>query len=183
MVRRRVVALLTCLVAYAALSGCAPDPPGESGTAKSGGSGDGKRGSGWLSWVPFGPRDGESPTPTWAAYTPFADGKCARLQSNLRTDTAGLKGTGIATAMLALCRAAVDGRADQWVLVEKYATADPAPLGDDCVAALVTEVLARAVVWHKAHPGQKPEVKFNRVEGNTECMKKQIALQTAEPTG
>ncbi|MFD7160904.1 hypothetical protein ACFV9C_40400 [Kribbella sp. NPDC059898] len=186
MVWRRAVALLFL---YGVLAGC------NSGTSSGGSSTpdtetSGKSDGGALSWVPFGPKDPKFPTPYWPAYNALADGKCSELQAYLRDDTGGLKGTDIATAMLALCRAAVNGQSNQWPLVEKYAGADPGPLGNDCLASLVTDLLARSVTWHQAHPGAKPEVKFQRVtsgSGQTECGRTEGqptdgSSPTAEPT-
>ncbi|MGZ0152197.1 hypothetical protein ACXJJ3_34425 [Kribbella sp. WER1] len=80
--------------------------PGGQGTSGQGGSGQG--GGGSLAWVPFGPKDPQFPTPSWPAYNALAAGKCSNLQDYLSHDTGGLQGTGIATAMLAVCQAAVE---------------------------------------------------------------------------
>ncbi|WP_427890509.1 hypothetical protein ACQHIV_00435 [Kribbella sp. GL6] len=153
--------------------------PGSGNTGGNTGGGGGQ-GGGSLAWVPFGPKDPQFPTPSWPAYNALAAGKCPELQDYLSHDTGGLQGTGIATAMLAVCRAAVDGDTAQWPAVEQNVGADPAPLGNDCLAALVTDLLARAVAWHQAHPAGKVTVQYRRTTGQTQCG--QAEAPSTEPT-
>jgi hypothetical protein len=184
---RRVVALITSVVLFGVLSSCGSDAPADG----SGGPGDngGNSGSGF-SWVPVGPKDPTSPTPTWPAYNYFANGKCSQLRTYLKSSDAGDFGrSDLATAMLAVCRAAVDGQTKQWAVAAEHADADPTALGHDCLAPLVKGAIDRALAWHKAHPGQKPKVKFQRVKGETKCgradneaSRKATAEPTDEPT-
>jgi hypothetical protein len=184
MLWRRIV---VSVVMFGVLAACGADTPaasgdGEPGTSK---SSEGK-GGGWLSWVPFGPKDPKSPTPGWPAYNAFANGKCSELRTYLKSSDAGEFGrSDFATAMLAVCRAAVDGQTKQWDVAAKHAGADPSLLGHDCLAPLIKSMIDRALAWHKTHPGEKPKVTFKRAKGGmTACGKKdgQSEEPTTEPT-
>jgi hypothetical protein len=109
--------------------------------------------------VPFGPSDPTVPTPSWPAYRAFANGDCGALQAYLGTsDGASLGDFG--KAMVAVCEAAVDGRQDRWEVAAALAAADPSSLANDCLAAVVKDLLDRAMTWHQRHPGHKPVVRF-----------------------
>jgi hypothetical protein len=58
--------------------------------------------------------------------------------------------------------------------------ADASKLGNDCVAAVVKDLLDRALAWHERHPGAKPTVRFQRLSGQTECGRQDS--QTTEET-
>jgi hypothetical protein len=127
---------------------------------------DGDGGDEGLAWVPFGPSDPKSPVPgPWPLYNLFADGKCSELEDYLRTDGIGDFGR----AMVALCAAAVDGRVDQWDVVEEFAGADSTSLANDCLADVVKDLFDRALAWHEDNPGETPVVQFWRVPDRTEC--------------
>jgi hypothetical protein len=134
-----------------------------------------------IAWVPFGPDDPEDPTPTWPLYRSFADGNCSALQDVVdEVESNGEPNPGL-EGMVAVCRAAVDGSEGQWAVAEERLATDPMPMGDQCLGRLVTAVMQRAIAWHKQHPGQKPTVHFQRVEGKTECGKED-ERETDEPT-
>jgi hypothetical protein len=92
-----------------------------------------------LAWVPFGPQDPTSPTPTWPVYNFFAQGKCSELRDYLNTDQgASIRESDIGQAMVAVCEAAIEGEQDQWSVAEARAGADPSridtsAIGDDCL--------------------------------------------------
>lgn len=118
-----------------------------------------------LSWVPFGPTDPDVPTPSWPAYNAFASGDCAAVERVTAEQGLGEFGA----AMVAVCRAAVEGQQDQWEEVAAFAGADPSVLANDCLAPLVSDLLQRALDWHARHPGQTPDVELVQVAGQTEC--------------
>lgn len=118
-----------------------------------------------LAWVPFGPSDPTIPTPSWPVYNAFAQGRCEELQDYLETEDIGDFGR----AMVALRAAAFDGREDQWEVAEALSGADSASLANDCLADVVKDLIDRALAWHDEHPGRTPAVKFQRVQGKTEC--------------
>lgn len=184
MLWRRIV---VPVVMFGVLAACGADAPaasgdGEPSTSK---SSEGKAG-GWLSWVPFGPKDPKSPTPGWPAYNAFANGKCSELRTYLKSSDAGEFGrSDFASAMLAVCRAAVDGQTKQWDIAAKHADADSSLLGHGCLEPLIKSMIDRALAWHKAHPGETPKVTFKRAKGGmTECGKKDGESEepTTEPT-
>jgi hypothetical protein len=146
-----------------------------------GGQGGGGGGQGEeLAWVPFGPSDPTIPTPSWPAYRAFANGDCSALQDYLGTsDGSGLGDFG--RAMVAVCQAAVEGRQDRWGVAAGLTAADPSSLANDCLAALVKDLLDRALAWHERHPGAKPQVRFQRLTGETECGR-QASSETSETT-
>jgi hypothetical protein len=131
-----------------------------------------------LAWVPFGPQDPTSPTPTWPVYNLFAQGKCSELRDYLSTDQgASIGESDVGQAMVAVCAAANEGQQDQWSVAEARAGANPSAIdtsaiGDDCLGKAVAELLNRALVWHREHPEQTPDVQIQRVEGRTECGKR-----------
>jgi hypothetical protein len=119
--------------------------------------------------VPFGPGDPTVPTPSWPAYRSFAQGDCSALRAYLGTSDGGGLGD-FGKAMAAVCAAAVDGDQRQWeVAAAAYSSSDSSSLGNDCLAGVVKGVLDRALAWHQGHPSGKPEVRFERVDGQTEC--------------
>ena len=128
-----------------------------------------------LAWVPFGPQDPISPTPTWPVYNLFAQGKCSELRDYLNTDQgASIRESDIGQAMVAVCEAAIEGEQDQWSVAEARAGANPSridtsAIGDDCLGDAIAGLLNRALVWHREHPEQTPDVQDERVEGRTEC--------------
>ncbi|MEU4606966.1 hypothetical protein AB0F43_28625 [Kribbella sp. NPDC023972] len=189
----RVRVWVISVVVLGVLAGCGQDtlpeggsPPGSGSNGGGKGDGGGKDdGGGWLSWVPFGPKDPTFPTPTWPAYNYLAKGKCSDLRSYLRDDPGDGGKSEFGQAMVALCRAAVDGKAKDWAILEAKANADPGALGHDCLTPLVKGLMNRALAWHEAHPGQKPKVKFQRLKGETKCGAKDNENRepTEEPTG
>ena len=128
-----------------------------------------------LAWVPFGPQDPTSPTPTWPVYNLFAEGKCTELRDYLNTDQgASIRESDVGQAMVAVCEAAIEGQQDQWSVAEARAGANPSAIdtsaiGDDCLGDAIAGLLNRALVWHREHPEQSPDVQDERVEGRTEC--------------
>jgi hypothetical protein len=131
--------------------------------------------------VPFGPGDPTIPTPSWPAYRAFANGDCGALQAYLGTSE-GASLADFGKAMAAVCEAAVHGRQDRWELAAKLAAADPAPLANNCLAALVKDLLDRAVAWHRRHPGRNPAVRFQRLAGETECGRQASSENSSETT-
>jgi hypothetical protein len=86
-------------------------------------------------------------------------------------------------AMAAVCQAAVEGRQDQWSVAADLAKgADPSTLANDCLAALVTDLLQRALAWHERHPGARPTVRFQRLTGQTDCGRQDSTNSTDETT-
>jgi hypothetical protein len=130
-----------------------------------------------LAWVPFGPNDPAVPTPSWPAYTHFAQGGCAALQDYLGRVNVGDFGR----VMVAVCAAAVDGQQDQWDVAESYAGADPSTLANSCLAGVVQALLDRALAWHRLHPGQTPNVQFQRVEDRMACAPPETEPPESEP--
>jgi hypothetical protein len=131
--------------------------------------------------VPFGPSDPTIPTPSWPAYRAFADGDCGALQAYLGTsDGASLGDFG--KAMVAVCEAAVHGRQDQWEVAAALAAADPASLANDCLAAVVRDLLDRALAWHRRHPGRTPAVRFQRLNGETACGRQANSENSSDTT-
>ena len=128
-----------------------------------------------LAWVPFGPQDPTSPTPTWPVYNFFAQGKCSELRDYLNSDQgASIRESDIGQAMVAVCEAAIEGEQDQWSVAEARAGTNPSAIdtsaiGDDCLGDAIAGLLNRALVWHREHPEQTPDVQDERVEGRTEC--------------
>jgi hypothetical protein len=128
-----------------------------------------------LAWVPFGPQDPTSPTPTWPVYNFFAQGKCSELRDYLSSEQgASIGESDVGQAMVAVCQAAIEGQQDQWSVAEEQAGANPSAIdtsaiGDDCLGQAIAELLNRALVWHREHPEQTPDVQIKRVEGRTEC--------------
>lgn len=168
MLWRRIV---VSLVMFGVLAACGADAPAASGGEEPNASRSSEdKGGGWLSWVPFGPGDPGDPTPTWPVYSYFADGKCSALRDYLKDQSLDKEqGADFGQAMLALCLATVKGQSKQWAVVEANADAETGALHHDCLTPLVKGLMDRAVAWHKAHPGQKPKVKFQRVKGETKC--------------
>jgi hypothetical protein len=203
---RRRIALSLLLVAVLLPAGCGSDSTaGDSGTSGSGptagnggdtggdnggddgGDNGGDNGGGSLSWVPFGPKDPQSPTPTWSAYNYLADGKCAELAGEVANLTAD-QGGDFGKAMVALCQAAVKGQSKQWAVVQANQNAETGALNHDCLTPLVKDLMARGLAWRRAHPGAVPRVRFQRVttgSGETECGRaanQENGEQTTEPT-
>ena len=200
---RRLIALSLLLIVALLPTGCGSDSTaGDSGTSDSGQSGDpggnnggdnggdnggGDKGGGSLSWVPWGPKDPQSPTPTWSAYNYLADGKCSDLQSEVADLTAD-QGGDFGKAMVALCQAAVKGQSKQWAVVEANQNAETGPLNHDCLTPLVKDLMARGLAWRRAHPGAVPRVRFHRVttgSQETECghaANQENGEQTEQPT-
>jgi hypothetical protein len=175
-----VVALVLVVGLVAGCGGTSGGTGGDAGQQGGGGGSQGGGGGGQdeeLAWVPFGPSDPTFPTPAWPLYRELADGNCSTLQANLTNGN----GTGeFGTAMLALCLAAVEGHQDQWAVAKAAAGADASKLGNDCVAAVVKDLLDRALAWHDRHPGATPTVRFHRLSGQTECGRQDS--QTTEET-
>lgn len=187
----RIIALIAAVVLVAGCGGGSSNSNGERSDGAertSGGEGStgGKSKGGAddeLAWVPFGPADPEIPDPAWPAYRLLAEGDCSGLEDFLTGSSAGDFGR----AMVAVCAAAVDGRQDQWQVAEQaLASADPSPLIVDtdpstvCVAAVIEDLLARALDWHKRNPGEQPSVRFPPVADKTECGKQQAGETTPE---
>jgi hypothetical protein len=161
-----------------------PNDGGPTTTGGNDGNGDGNGSDEGIAWVPFGPNDPKVPTPGWPAYKAFAGGKCSALRRYLDGDRFGQ--TDYGKAMLAVCRAAIDGNKKQWAVAEDLAGANPGDLGDDCLAPLISGAMDRAIAWHKKHPGKKPTVRIQREsDGITDCGQKQYDEEsppTDEPT-
>jgi hypothetical protein len=145
-----------------------PDDPASTGN----GSDDGNGPDGGIAWVPFGPDDPEDPTPTWPLYRAFAEGRCSGVQEAVDEAVSNVGEFEYGKAMVAVCRAAVEGSEGQWAIAQDILSTDPEPWGHPCLGPLVADVMERALAWHKQHPGQKPTVHFKRVDGQTECGKK-----------
>ena len=156
---------------------------GQGGGSQGGGSqGGGGGGQGEeLAWVPFGPSDPTFPTPSWPIYRAFANGDCSALQDYLNSPD-GESVDGIGQTMVAVCQAAVEGRQDRWEAAKAGAGADPSKLANDCLAAVVKDLLDRALAWHERHPGAKPTVRFQRLTGQTECGRQDSSESTEETT-
>jgi hypothetical protein len=129
-----------------------------------------------LAWVPFGPQDPTSPTPTWPVYNAFAKGECSDLRDYLSIDpgAASIRESDFGKAMVAVCAAAYDGQQDQWRIAERHAGDNPSAidtstLQDSCLGDAIAGLLNRALVWHREHPGQTPDVQDQVVAGRTEC--------------
>lgn len=176
----RRTAALGCVVAL--LSGCGQsaqptgDPTDADGEerdldpAQGESPGDGPTAEGStepLAWVPFGPADPTNPTPSWPVYRHLAQGECSALEAYLADEGSGVGDFG--TALVAVCRAAVEGQQDQWDVAAGLRDADASTLGNDCLAAVLKTLLDRAVEWHERNPGQRPEVAFSSVSGTTDC--------------
>ncbi len=65
--------------------------------------------------------------------------------------------------------AAAPGQQDQWDVAKDHAAADPQGIQNDCLGAVVKELLERALTWHEQHPGRSPVVQIQRVEAQTAC--------------
>lgn len=157
------------------------DSQGGGGSQGGGSQGGGSSSGDELAWVPFGPSDPTVPTPSWPAYRSFANGDCGALQAYLDTsDGASLGDFG--KAMVAVCEAAIDGRQDRWEAAAALAAADPSSLANDCLADLVKDLLDRALAWHQSHPGGKPVVRFQRLDGETECGRQANSENSSETT-
>ena len=158
---------------------------GHGGTGTQGGGGSQGGGGGGqgeeLAWVPFGPSDPTFPTPSWPIYRAFANGDCSALQDYLNSPE-GESVDGFGQAMVAVCQAAVEGRQDRWEAAKAAAGADPSKLANDCLAAVVKDLLDRALSWHERHPGAKPTVRFQRLTGQTECGRQDSSESTEETT-
>lgn len=176
----RRVAALACVVGLLSACGEAAEPPtnsadvdlGEEGTSSSqdGNSGDGSTtdaGTEPLAWVPFGPADPTNPTPSWPVYRHLAQGDCSALESYLAGEGSSVGQFG--TALVAVCRAAVDGEQDQWAVARSLKDADPSTLGNECLAGVMKSLLDRAVEWHERNPGRRPDVALSHVAGTTSC--------------
>jgi hypothetical protein len=73
-------------------------------------------------------------------------------------------------AVAAVCAAAVDGDLGQWDVAERAAAAaEGTHLSDGCLDQVVTDLLQRALDWHRRHPGGRPKVRFQEVAGETDC--------------
>jgi hypothetical protein len=162
------------------------DTGGGGGDTGGGGGGGGNQGGGGgggaeeLAWVPFGPSDPTIPTPSWPVYRALADGKCGALEDKLGTSDASNLGD-LGRAMLAVCRAAVEGRQDQWAVAEAARpNADLSSLADECLAPIVKDLLDRALDWHRRHPGASPRVRFQRLAGETDCGRLENAANSTE---
>jgi hypothetical protein len=155
---------------------------GQGGAGSAGGGSQGGGGGGQgeeLAWVPFGPSDPTFPTPSWPIYRAFANGDCSALQDYLNSPE-GESVDGFGQAMVAVCQAAVEGRQDRWEAAKTAAGADPSKLANDCLAAVVKDLLDRALAWHERHPGAKPTVRFQRLTGQTECGRQDSSESTEE---
>jgi hypothetical protein len=84
--------------------------------------------------------------------------------------------------MVAVCQAAVEGRQDRWEAAKAAAGADPSKLANDCLAAVVKDLLDRALAWHERYPGAKPTVRFQRLTGQTDCGRQDSSESTEETT-
>jgi hypothetical protein len=132
--------------------------------------------------VPFGPSYPTFPTPSWPVYRAFANGDCSALQAYLGSPD-GESVAELGKAMVAVCRAAVEGRQDQWSVAAEVAnTASPSTLANDCLAAPVKDLLDRALGWHERHPGAKPTVRFQRLSGQTDCGRLDSSGESTEET-
>jgi hypothetical protein len=131
--------------------------------------------------VPFGPSDPTFPTPSWPIYRAFANGDCSALQDYLNSPE-GQSVEGFGQAMVAVCQAAVEGRQDRWGAAKDAAGSDPSKLANDCLAAVVKDLLDRALAWHERHPGAKPTVRFQRLTDQTECGRQDSSESTEETT-
>jgi hypothetical protein len=150
---------------------------GGGGSQGGGGGGQGEE----LAWVPFGPSDPTFPTPSWPVYRAFANGDCSALQDYLNSPEGESVGR-FGEAMVAVCQAAVEGRQDRWEAAKDAADADPSKLAHDCLAAVVKDLLDRALAWHERNPGAKPTVRFQRLTGQTECGRQDSSASTEETT-
>ena len=126
--------------------------------------------------MPFGPSDPQIPTPSWPVYNAFAQGDCSGLRDYLATDDIGDFGQ----AMAAVCAASVEGDQAEWEGAEALADADPSTLANDCLAAVVQDLLSRALQWHAEHPGKTPTVQLRSVSGETECGKQDTTDESQE---
>jgi len=131
--------------------------------------------------VPFGPSDPTFPTPSWPIYRAFANGDCSALQDYLNSPD-GESVDGFGQAMVAVCQAAVEGRQDRWEAAKAAAGADPSKLANDCLAAVVKDLLDRALAWHERYPGAKPTVRFQQLTGQTDCGRQDSSESTEETT-
>jgi hypothetical protein len=147
------------------------------GGSQGGGGGQGEE----LAWVPFGPSDPTFPTPSWPVYRAFANGDCSALQDYLSSPE-GESVDGFGQAMLAVCQAAVEGRQDRWEAAKAAVGSDPSTLANDCLAAVVKDLLDRALAWHERNPGAKPTVRFQRLSGQTDCGSQDSSESTEETT-
>jgi hypothetical protein len=150
---------------------------GQGGSQGGGGGGQGEE----LAWVPFGPSDPTFPTPSWPIYRAFANGDCSALQDYLNSPD-GESVDGFGQAMVAVCQAAVEGRQDRWEAAKAAAGADPSKLANDCLAAVVKDLLDRALAWHERYPGAKPTVRFQQLTGQTDCGRQDSSESTEETT-
>lgn len=141
------------------------DDPGERGST-SGSSAGGESSTESLAWVPFGPADPTSPTPSWPVYRRLAQGDCSGLAAYLAEEGGSVGSFG--TALVAVCRAAVDGQQGQWEVARTFKDADTSGLANDCLAAVLKDLLDRAVAWHDRNPG-RADVAFSQVAGTTAC--------------
>src|SRR5215216_5675864 len=76
-----------------------------------------------------------------------------------------------------VCEAAIEGQQDRWSVAEARAGANPSAIdtsaiGDDCLGDAIAGLLNRALIWHREHPEQTPDVQDEQVEGRTECGKR-----------
>lgn len=126
-----------------------------------------------LTWVPFGPSDPDSPTPSWPAYNAFADGNCPALEAYTSEQDLGDFGR----AMVATCFAAVEGQQDRWDELAEVADSDPSPLANSCLAPVISDLIQRALQWHEQNPGESPDVQFVRLDGQTTCGEQQSGGQ------
>jgi hypothetical protein len=163
----------------AAVTGDSTQQGGASGGGSQGGGGGGQGEE--LAWVPFGPSDPTFPTPSWPIYRAFANGDCSALQDYLNSPE-GQSVEGFGQAMVAVCQAAVEGRQDRWGAAKDAAGSDPSKLANDCLAAVVKDLLDRALAWHERHPGAKPTVRFQRLTDQTECGRQDSSESTEETT-
>jgi hypothetical protein len=138
-----------------------------------------------FSWVPFGPIDPRSPS-DFKWYEQLEDRNCGGL-----SDAAEFQ-TGLWAALAAVCRASIQGDESAWTVAQEQAAAQSAdqdaPANLACLQRAAERLLADAIEWHEANPGEVPRVrdlplKDAPVVGGYACEWGVEKMEVANPDG
>lgn len=142
-----------------------------SGGSGSGGSGGGGSGSSdGFEWPVFGPGDPTTPQPDWTVYSALAHGDCAGVRNASGQIDGDNLGRDFFTAVVSVCEATVEHRADQWAIAElAFARAGDPPVSQTCVTPLLVDTVRRALAWHAEHPDDNPVIRFRVAADETPC--------------
>lgn len=109
-----------------------------------------------FAWLPFGPAAPSSPPPfQW--YGELERGQCSGT------------GSGVWAALIAVCRAAINGDQTQWAVAANTDMSGGSGGPGDCLAQAGRTTVHRALTWHQRHPDARPIVRMAAPGEPTAC--------------